>query len=219
MGSLGEARLVDRTVIDAAVAPVEGGGDVWLMSRHGHLCRLSGARLEVMVRDADCRELAWCDAYHELWMLPAGGGRALVRMSSGRMAWRSVEPVQLYSDARHAVAVTATGTVLNLELESDGMLPVEWKSHPVPLHVLMGHAVHRVVWHVLSDEADLLLKVTGQRGIMSQDQDVSVLTVTGPISQPLAAPTLAVQARTLRLELTGTARSGTLVIEGELGVS
>ncbi len=218
LGSLGEARLVDRTVIDADVAPVEGGGDVWLMSRHGHLCRLTGARLDVVVRGADCRELAWCDAYHELWMVPRDGGRALVRMTSGRMTWRSIEPVQLYSDARHAVAVTATGTVLDLEREAVGLLPVEWQSHPVPLHVLMGRAVHRVVWHVVSDEADLLLKVKGQRGIMSQDVDVSVLTVTGPISRPLASPTLAVQARTLRLEVAGTARSGTLVINGELGI-
>ena len=93
------------------------------------------------------------------------------------------------------------------------MMDVAWHSHPVSLQALMGHAVKRVVWHVVSDDADLSLCVKGQRGIMSQDLDLSLITVQGAIDQPLASPTMAIHARTLTLTLDGTARTGTLLLQ------
>ena len=210
-GMLGEARLVDRTVIAAGVPPAEGGGDVWLLSRHGHLCQLNGSHLSVCHRDVDCTALAWCDAQRELWLLPATGF-PVVMMPSGRMSVRTVAAVQFYSDPRHAVAVTVDGTVLDLEREMAAMMPVTWHSHPVAQHPLMAEAVHRVVWHLSGSDVDLTLKVLGQRGIMAQDSDVSVITVAGAVDQPLATPTMAVRSRTLRLSLDGEARSGTLLL-------
>ena len=210
-GALGEARLVDRTVIAAAVQPVEGGGTVWLLSRHGHLCRLDGSRLTVCHRDVDCKALAWCDAHSELWMLPASA-YPVVMLPSGRLSVRTVAAAQLYSDPRHAVAVTDAGHLLDLEREMPALVPVAWHSHPVAQDALLGEAVRRVVWHVSTPEADLTLKVVGQRGIMAQDSDVSVIIVTGAVDQPLATPTMAVRARTVRLMLDGVARSGTLVL-------
>lgn len=210
-GRLGEARLVDRTVIAAAVQPVEAGHDVWLVSRHGHLCRLSGSRLTVGQRDVGYRALAWCNAHDELWLLPPDGD-AVVMMASGAMSRRSVDVAQLYSDPRCAVAVTPAGDVLDLEREQAATMPVAWRCHPVALHALMGQAAHRVVWHVVGEEVSLTLRVTGQRGIMAQDVDVNVTTVEGRVEQPLAAPTLAIQARTVRLAVEGDALTGTLLL-------
>lgn len=208
---LGEARLVDRTVIAADVAPVEGAGDIWLVSRHGHLCRLSGSRLTVACRDVDCRAMAWCNVHQELWLMPAVGNPVVV-MPSGAMSVRTVAAAQLYGDPRHALAVTAAGTVLDLEQEQAAVMDVEWRSHPVALNSLMGMPVRRVVWHVVSDEADVTLRVAGQRGIMSRDWNVSHMTVQGAIDHPLAAPTMAIQARTLTLAIQGRARTGSLLL-------
>ena len=210
-GALGEARLVDRTVIAAGVPPVEAGGDVWLVSRHGHLCCLTGSRLEVCQRDVAYRALAWCNAWQELWMLPADGF-PVVRMASGRMSVRSVEAPQLYSDPRHAVAVTAAGQVLDLEREQHAVVPVSWHSRPVALDPLMGSALKRVVWHVSTPQAVLTLKVVGQRGIMAGDSDLSVMALSGAVDHPLAAPAVAARARTLRLTMDGTAQTGTLLL-------
>ena len=210
-GSLGEARLVDRTVIAAGVSPVEGGGSIWLVSRHGHLCRLDGSRLTVCCRDVACVGLAWSGAHEELWLL-RDSAYPVVLLPSGRMSVRTVGAAQLYCDPRHAVAVTDTGSVLDLECETDVAMPVVWRSHPVALHPLMGERVHRVVWHLSGDELDLTLRVTGQRGIMAMEGDVSVVTVTGSVQQPLATPTVTVPCRTLRLSLEGMARSGTLLL-------
>ena len=210
-GSLGEARLVDRTVIDADVRSVEARNAVYLLSRHGHLCRLSGAQLEVCLRDVPCVALAWCDALGELWVL-RGEGNPLVLLPSGTMSERTVAAEQLYSDPRHAVAVTADGTLLDLEHEAAATMPVKWQTHPVAVHPLLGGTVARVLWHVTSGAAALTLKVSGQRGIMSQEQDVSVITVAGAIDQPLATAPMTVRMRTLRLVLTGTAATGTLLL-------
>ena len=211
-GTLGEARLVDRTVIAATVSPVEGGRDIWFVSRHRHLCRLSGAALTVQARDVDCVSLAWCDVYNELWVLPSSG-YPVVMMPSGRMSRRSVEAAQLYGDPLHAVALTVGGTVLDLEQEqSDVMVPVEWRSHPIHVDPLMARAVKRVVWHLSSDSVDLTLKVTGQRGIMAQDHDVSTMKVSGGVDQPLATAPMSIRARTLSLEMTGQARPGSLIL-------
>ena len=210
-GTLGEARLVDRTVIAADVPPVEAGGNIWLLSRHGHLCRLSGSRLAVVYRDVDCRAMAWCNAHDELWVLPATSAPVVV-MPSGAMSKRSVDTSQLYSDARHALAVTADGTVLDLEQEEQGTMDVEWLSHPAVLHPLMAKPIRRVVWHVVSDDADLTLRVNGQRGIMAQDGEVSRILVEGSVDQPLASPTVMIPARTITLQMTGTASTGTLLL-------
>jgi len=210
-GELGEARLVDRTVVARDVAPVEGGGDVWFVSRHGHLCRLSGSKVAVCQRDADCVALAWSNGYEELWMLPSHG-RPVVRMRSGGMSERSVEARQFYCDARHAVAVDGSGQLLDLEREQDEMCAVRWYSHPIALDPLLATAVRRVVWHVKGSAEELSLRVTGQRGVMDMDCDLSVITVTGDVSTPLAAATVAWPARTLRLEATSVAASGSLLL-------
>lgn len=209
-GSLGEARLVDRTVIDGTVAPVEGRNAVYVISRHGHLCRLEGSRLEVCLRDVAATALAWCEPHGELWMLRQQGN-PLVMMPGGRLCERTVTAAALYSDPRHALALAPDGTVLDLERETAAVMPVAWQSHPVAVDTLLSGRVRRVVWRI-SGHGDLSLKVTGQRGIMAQDRDVSLITISGDIDQPLATPAMLVPARTLRLSLQGTATTGTLLL-------
>lgn len=209
--TLGEARLVDRTVIDADVPPIEGGGDIWFISRHGHLCRLQASRVTVCQRHVSFIAMAWCNAYHELWLLPSRG-YPVAMMASGAMSERTIDAASFYSDPLHAVAVSDTGSLLDLEREETSEVPVKWHSHPIALSPLMARKVRRVVWHVSSAEADLTLRVTGQWGIMAIDRDVSHITVTGSIDQPLASAPILVPARTMRLQMSGLATTGTLLL-------
>ena len=101
---------------------------------------------------------------------------------------------------------------MDLEQEQPAMMPVAWHSHPVALDPLMARAVKRVVWHVSGDEVSLTLRITGQRGIMAQEIEVSLITVVGAVNQPLATPTMALHARSLTLSLDGDARTGTLLL-------
>ena len=210
-GTLGEARLVDRTVIAADVPPVEGGGDVWFISRHRHLCRLRASQVSVCLYHVPYTAMAWCNAYRELWLLPDHGYPVAI-MASGAMSERTIDAASLYSDPLHAVAVTDTGTLLDLEREVAAEVPVKWHSHPIAMSPLMERKIRRVVWHLSSTDADLTLRVTGQWGIMGRDRDVSLITVKGCIDQPLATAPILVPARTLRLLLSGTATTGTLLL-------
>ena len=211
-GTLGEARLVDRTVIAPDVPPAEAWRDVWFVSRHGHLCRLSASRVDVVRRDVSVTAMAWCNAWRELWLLPASGYPQAV-MDSGASSVRTVAAVQLYSDPLHAVAVLADGTVLDLEQEQSASMSVNWLSHPVALSPLMGERVQRVVWHVSGEDLELSLRVTGQRGIMADEWPVSVMAVDGGVSQPLATAPMRIPARTVRLAVEGTAPSGTIFMK------
>ena len=210
-GTLSEARLVDRTVIAADVPPVEGGGDVWFISRHRHLCRLRASSVTVCQRHVSYTAMAWCDAYRELWLLPARG-YPVAMMASGTMSERTIDAASLYSDSLHAVAVSDTGSLLDLEQEEAAEVPVKWHSYPIALSPLMARKVRRVVWHLTSTGADLTLRVTGQWGIMGIDHDVSLITVAGAIEQPLATAPILIPARTLRLLLSGMATTGTLLL-------
>lgn len=218
LGRLGEARLVDRTVI-GETAPVEGGGNVWLVSRHGHLCRLHGSALDVCQHDVDYRALAWCNAHDELWLQPAQGN-PVVMMASGTLSRRTLDAAQLYSDPRHAVAVSSDGDVLDLEQEEPAMLPVEWRTHPMSMHHVtasatchvMGDEVRRVLWHLITPDASLTLRLTGQTGIMAGDVPLSEITLRGAVNQPLAVSLVARRVRTLRLHLSGEAFTGTLLL-------
>jgi len=212
LGTLGEARLVDRTVIDSGVTPVEGGGDIWLVSRHGDLCRLSGAKLTVVRRSTAASALAWCNAYRELWLL-MDDGYPLVMLPSGRCVRRTVDATALYSDPRHALAVTTSGQVVDLEQEQPATMPVVWQSHPLTLHPLLAMVVQRAVWHVMGEDLSLTLTVSGQRAILaSQSQEIVTMQITGNASLPLATPLVHRRARTLTLSATGTAPTGTMLL-------
>jgi len=211
-GTLGEARLVDRTIISQAVAPVEAGRDIWFISRHGHLCQLAGSAVTVARRDTPATALAWCNAHQELWMLMADG-YPMVRMASGRTSTRTVLAAQLFSDPRHAVAVTAAGGVVDLEQEEAAAdVPVTWLTHPVALHPLLGQVVQRLVWHVTSSGAALSLDVVGQRGIMASDTVMSRVVVDGDVDQPMAVAPMHWRVRTVRLSVSGTAATGTMLL-------
>ena len=133
-------------------------------------------------------------------------------LPSGRLSVRTIDAAQLYSDPRHALAVTDVGTLLDLEHEQLAVMPVAWRSHPVPLDALMAQRVRRVVWHMRGDEVDVALRLTGQRGIMGQEQGVSLIMVNGAVVQQLATPAVAVKSRTVTLAMDGTASSGTLLL-------
>jgi len=52
----------------------------------------------------------------------------------------------------------------------------------------------------------------GQRGIMDQERDVSVVTVDGAVKQPLATALMLAPVRTVCLSVDGVATSGALMM-------
>ena len=210
-GTPGEPRLLDRTVIAAGSRPVEGGRDLYFVSHRGHLCRLRGSEVTVVWRDTGVCQAAWDDAHGELWAL-LHDGTVLALMPSGRASRRSVACRQLYDDATHALAIDAEGHVLDLTHEvASSSQAVEWLSHP-----LASERPHQVVWQVMGT-GTLTLMVRGERSMSCHGFVVGSLRVSGTVYAPLRQRLLAQPLRTIRLQVSGRADSGTLLLPTLLG--
>ena len=208
-GAYGEPRLLDRTVADASVAPVEGDRDVWFVSDRGHLCRLHGGELRVMARGLSPRELAWDSEHRELWMRLADGSLLALLSDSGRMSERLSPRSQLFGDARRAVAVDADGTVCDLTDERAAeQVAVAWRSHPFCPPAPLPHAV---LWQVVADRLDVVFELRGETGRSCHGFLINRLHAEGRVGAPLGARVMSRRVATLRLQLEGTMPSGTVI--------
>lgn len=208
--TLGEPRLLDRRVIAPGSRPVEGEREVYFTSHRGHLCRLRGSEVTMVWRGTGVCELAWDDVHHELWAHQADG-TVLAVMPSGRVSRRTVVCDHLYDDATHALAVTAEGQVLDLTDEvAVAAQAMEWQSHP-----MATQRPTEVVWQVMGD-GTMALEVTGERGLSCHGFVVGRLRVSGRVNAPLRQRLVSPPLRTLRLRVSGTASSGTLLLPAYL---
>lgn len=210
MGTLGEARLVDRTIIAAGCVPIDGDRDVYFVDRNGWLCRLTGSEVTRLLPGVSpLATMTWDDNHHELHLL--GGDTLLAITPQGHYSRRTLEATALYDDVSHSIAVTAQGRLYDLSREEPCVLPVEYRSHPI---ILASHSYVRPVyvsWCVISDESHLMLSLCGERGMSCHGFMVGSIGVEGIIGAPLSMPVVSPPCRTLRAIVTGTAHTGTVI--------
>ncbi|MBQ0069222.1 MAG: hypothetical protein KBT09_05645 [Bacteroidales bacterium] len=210
MGVLGEARLVDRSIIAAGCVPVDGDRDVYYIDRNGWLCRLTGSQVSRLLPGVTASAtMSWDDSHCELHLLGDDGVVAVT--PQGHYSRRTLEATALYDDVSHSIAVTAQGQLYDLTREESCVLPVEYRSHPI---VIASHRYARprhVSWCVVSDESQLTLSLRGERGMSCHGFLLGSLRVGGIVAAPLSMPVVSPPCRTMRLEVTGTAHTGTVI--------
>ena len=210
--TFGEPRLLDRMVIDPENQPIEGNKDLYFCNIRGHLCQLHGSEVNILWRGTDNCQLAWDDQHSELWARQ-DDGTVLAVMPSGRVSKRTIQCVQLYSDNLHALAVNASGALMDLTQEEEIIAQtIEWQSHPIVMA-----APREVVWQVMGD-GNLSLQVRGERGISCHGFIVGSLSVTGMLGAPLPQRLVSQPLRTVRLWIRGVAESGTVILSIRLKV-
>ena len=91
-----------------------------------------------------------------------------------------------------------------------------YRSHPIVLDPLMRREVHTLVWNVFAAQANLHLRLLGERGTSCHGFTVNAMHVQGAINAPLRIPVIAPPMRTLRLEVEGVVESGTLLLPATL---
>ena len=217
-GTMGDARLVDRTVIAAGTQPVEGDGDVFFTSRQGHLCRLNASRVKVALPGVYATHMAWNASQNELWTIDDDGA-VTVLMPSGRTYTSTLPLAQLYSDPRCAVAVDRGGQVLDLEQEQAATLPVTWLSQPVLLATPKPRVPYGIVWDTPGNDLSLTLTVRALRGVFNTDYVISRHRILGQQVLPTALPLTAQPLHSVRLEVEVTASTGTLLMPAKLVVT
>lgn len=206
-GSFGEPRLLSRATLAEGCQPIEGDRDIYFCDSHGDLCRLRGSEVQVLWRGVGACRLVWEGQRRELLILAADGALQ-VMMPSGRTYRRTLAVAQLFSDAVRSLAVDQSGAVLDLSMEQPAeALPIVWHSHP-----FLAAAPRQVVWQLMGT-VDATLQVTGERGVSCHGFDVGSLRVSGEVNAPLRQRLLSPPLRTMRLVITGTANSGTTLLQ------
>lgn len=213
-GVLGEARLVDRSVIAPGCGPVDGDRDIYYIDRNRWLCRLEGSAVYRLVPGIGVGSMAWDDAHGEIAC--HDGSVLLSSTPQGYYSRRTVDVSHLYNDVLRAIAVAPDGTMLDLSVEDDAEQCVEYLSHPIVIDRLMLNAPRGVSWCIASDEAALSMAVTGERGRSCHGFLLGRLRVSGRLSAPLNLPLLSPRCRTVRLHIEGSAVAGTVILPATL---
>lgn len=211
-GVLGEARLVDRTVIATGSHPVEGDKDIYLVSHRGRLCRVSGSVVTQLLPVKNVPlSMVWNDVYKELLVVQSDGD-SLAITPDGYWSHRTLAASDLYGDHTHVIAVTSEGELLDLAHEKAAEQPVEYMSHLVTMHPCIHSSPQGVSWHVCSEKAELTLELHGERGVNGSHRFlVSRLRVQGALSAPLCVPVLSPPCGSVRLLVKGSAVTGSVL--------
>ncbi|MCQ2289522.1 MAG: hypothetical protein MJZ74_10560 [Muribaculaceae bacterium] len=210
-GVLGEARLVDRSVIAPGCVPVDGDRDVYYVDSHDWVCRLTGSAVTRLV-PLSCKVtgMTWDAAHHELHVITEQGD-VLAMSREGHHGLRTIEASGLYDDVTRSLAVTPTGQVLDLATEQSARLPVEYMSHPIVLDRAMCASPSGVTWCVMGQDLDVSLALHGDRGMTCHGFLVGRLRVRGDANAPLHMPLRSPLCRSVRLKIDGEAMTGTVI--------
>lgn len=206
-GSLGDARLVSRECIGADKALCYMGDAIAFVNARGDVMRLKGASVNTLLRRTEARSLAWCAAENELWML-GDNGAVSVMMPSLRCYSRDERLDWLYSSPTMVLGGSG-GTIVDISGEKSGEeMKVEWMSQPIVIDAQMQGRVLEVVWSVFSDNADVLLKIFGERGASCRGYDISSLRVHGSVGAPIHHRVVAPYLRSVRVMVSGSLHAG-----------
>lgn len=223
-GNYGEARLLSRVRLQQGCTPVEGGDRVWFVDNHQVLTTVSGSTLTRHLTGCTATALCWNDALQELDLL-LPGGTMQVLMAGDVTTLTTLAFQQLYARDGVALAVTASGQVLDLATEQPAAeQSIAWLTHPI---ALQRKRPTGIVWNLFMPPAStsvqlsnastsVQLTLRGERGRNAHGFLISRLTVSGPLNAPVAAPVAAQPCRVARLQVSGTAPSGTLLQPVEL---
>ncbi len=212
-GGYGEARLLHRSPMAAGGRPAEAGDSVCYVDASGRLCRLRGSERRVMLSGVDGQsQLAYSQAFDELAVLSPQGMVRQVHLDSARAWQRSLSAGSLYGGDGRAIAVTLGGELLDLDVEQAAeSQPVYYRSMPIEL--LDGDPCRptSVMWRIAASGAQLRLGVNGERGVSCHGFTVGGVSVSGTVGAPVVQRLVSPPLRTVRLVLSGTLPSASLV--------
>ena len=212
-----EPRIISQHVIGPGAAPLAGGDAVWFVTMNNELCTLVGSTVKTMLCGIEpSAQLAWNSREKELW-IAAQDESVTVIMPSGNYYRRSELVDSLFSDPCHALAVTSAGALLDLTDELPATKNVEYLSQPFEISPLMLQQPKRIIWNIFTPVGaspgsfSIEANLRGERGASCHGFIISRLTASGIIAAPLSRPIMVLPARTLRLQVTATIPTATLL--------
>ena len=211
-GTYGESRLLSRITIDAATLPCEAFDAIYFVSSDYHLMALRGAVTALKMRRCEASLLAWNQCERELWISLADG-TTRVLMPSGRYYERSECLRQAIAHQGNSVAVSTNGALSLLSHESrDTATDVEWITHPIVLHSVMGSGLRGVTWSIDGECNPLTLQLNGARGAHGCGFRIVSARIAGTPLHPVYQRTVAPMLHSVRIIANGKIKAGSLIL-------
>ncbi len=218
-GTFGEARLMSRKLMDAQAPAVSGDGKIWFISSHLQLCYIEGSKVKAV---APCQEriagMAWNDKEQELWTI-GSDGTLRITDEAGFSSRLTLKVATLFDDGKAALAVTHDGCVHDICTATAATQPISLQSHPILLKADMAQLPLRIIWNVFGETLHLTLSLLGERGESNYGYKLCEVKVEGSVNAPIPLPVFSIPTRSVRLGISGTAPSGTIIRATDLYVS
>lgn len=210
-GTFGEAQLMSRKLIDAQARPVSGGGKIWFVSTHHWLCSIEGSKIKTVTTVAESvTGLAWSDAEQELWQISADGTLRITD-ESGFSSCLTLSAASLYHDGQRALAVLPDGSVHDICTSTPAEQTISLLTHPILLGTNLASQPAHIIWNIFGEGLHLSLLLLGERGESCHGFTLCGAKVNGNVGAPISLPVVTIPTRTVRLCISGTAPSGTII--------
>ena len=89
---------------------------------------------------------------------------------------------------------------------------VEWMSHPIIIHKVLGRGLRGVTWNIEGSCTGLNLQLSGQRGYYGHGFRVASVKIDGTPRHPVYMRTYAPILHSVRLSANGQFRSKSLIL-------
>lgn len=211
-GTYGESRLLSRITIAPTTLPCEAFDAIYFVSGDYHLMALQGAVVVLKMRRCEASLLAWNQCERELWISLANG-TTRVLMPSGRFYERSECLRQAIAHQGNSVAVNTDGTLVLLSHEShDAITDVEWITHPIVLHSVMGSGLRGVTWSIDGECSPITMQLNGARGAHGCGFHIVSARIAGTPLHPVYQRTVTPMLHSVRIIANGKIKAGSLIL-------
>lgn len=206
------AVILSHQAIAPTVAPADSDTAVFFATTRGKVCRLERYTASTITDKINrIEQMAWNATENELWI--KSEDRLVIAMASGRTYHRNDAAYDhiYHLSPTYAYATTASDHLLDITSEQDvGAVNIELLTYPI---IIADEAAmpRSVTWRIFSSDATLDMCITGENGASCHGMTLCRIKASGTVSAPITAKLIAPPVRTVRLSITGTVASTTIM--------
>lgn len=206
------AVILSRQAIAPTVPPADSDTAVFFATTRGKVCQLERYSIATMINDMDgIEQIAWNDTENELWIKTEN--KLMVAMASGRTYCRNDNAYDqlCHLSPTDAYATSTGGSLLDITREqSSDAVAIELLTYPI---IIADEAAmpHSVTWRIFSSNATLDMSMTGEHGASCHGMTLCRIKASGAVSAPIRVKLITPPVRTVRLAVTGSVTSSTIM--------
>lgn len=209
-GDYSDAQRVSRMRVGENRAMTQADGKVFFVSEHDEVCVLAGKDVTVMAKLPDVAQLAWMEREKEL-LVRYSDNSVEVLMPSGRRYGRTAGLSRVRADFYDAVADDLTGNRVNLNDESDAVVPIAFETYSIAMKTDELTAPMLMTVNASGDFDNVKVELRGSEGVGCESRVLAEIVLDGSCCHPQTTRIYAPPCRLVTLRVEGMARRGAML--------